>query len=98
MKYYTAYCNNYNYLTKTIINAKSREALVDKKKRHVLQNFLVATDGTLSPAENVALVQCVEQETLSLAKSRGFKCIFTSNSSPLTQVFEYNQSRSNRSI
>ena len=47
----------------------------------------VVTDSALlSPAENVALVQCVERETLTLAKSNGFRCIFTSNSSPLTQV------------
>ena len=60
--------------------------MADKSKRHVLQNFLVATDGTLSPAENVALVQLVEEQTLLLAKTRGYKCILTSNSSPLTQV------------
>ena len=111
----------------------NREALVDGKRGHVLQNFLVikiliymnqdrwkkvtarkkkdlwlirlklfyisfsfffkysfwkvVTDSALlSPAENVALVQCVERETLTLAKSNGFRCIFTSNSSPLTQV------------
>jgi len=47
----------------------------------------VVTDSALlTPAENVALVQCVERETLTLAKSNGFHCIFTSNSSPLTQV------------
>ena len=64
-----------------------REKLVEGKKGHVLQNFLVVTDGfQLTPAENVALVQCVEQETLALAKKNGFSCIFTSNSSPLTQV------------
>ena len=64
-----------------------REQLVEGKKGRVLQNFLVATDGVqLTPAENVALVQCVEQETLALAKNNGFSCIFTSNSSPLTQV------------
>ena len=61
---------------------------MDKKKRNVLQNFLVATDSSLSAAENVALVQFVEKETIKLAKSRGFKSIFTSNSSPLTQVSE----------
>jgi hypothetical protein len=63
-----------------------REQLVEGKKGRVLQNFLVATDGVLlTPAENVALVQCVEQETLVLAKNNRFSCIFTSNSSPLTQ-------------
>ena len=67
-----------------------REKLVEGKKGHVLQNFLVVTDGfQLTPAENVALVQCVEQETLALAKKNGFSCIFTSNSSPLTQVNEH---------
>jgi hypothetical protein len=50
-------------------------------------NHKVVTDSALlTPAENVALVQCVERETLALAKSNGFNCIFTSNSSPLTQV------------
>lgn len=64
-----------------------REELVDGREGHVLQNFLVVTDGShLTPAENVALVEVVEEETLALARKNGYQCIFTSNSSPLTQV------------
>ena len=80
----------YSYIIKITRISNYRESLVDGKKGQVLQNFLVATDGILlSPAENVALVQCVERETLSLAKRNGFQSIFTSNSSPLTQVIRY---------
>uniref|UniRef100_A0A0P5KZY5 Ss-alanyl conjugating enzyme n=2 Tax=Daphnia magna TaxID=35525 RepID=A0A0P5KZY5_9CRUS len=77
-----------DYVFEVLEHAKgpAREALVNGKKGHVLQNFLVVTDSALlTPAENVAVVQCVERETLALAKSNGYHCIFTSNSSPLTQ-------------
>ena len=47
---------------------------------------MMATHESLSPAENVTLIQFMEQETLKLAKHRGFVGVFTSNTNELTRV------------
>ncbi|KAK7072989.1 hypothetical protein SK128_006147 [Halocaridina rubra] len=39
----------------------------------------------LGPAENVELIQIMEEENLKLATSKGFKAVFTTNTSDLTQ-------------
>ncbi|ENN71671.1 hypothetical protein YQE_11595, partial [Dendroctonus ponderosae] len=45
----------------------------------------MATHSSLTPKENVAVFQFMEEEVQRLAKSRGFAGIFTTNTSPLTQ-------------
>lgn len=47
----------------------------------------MATHCSLSTKENVAVMKFLEDEVMNLAKSRGFEGIFTTNTSPLTQVF-----------
>ncbi|XP_066261449.1 beta-alanyl-bioamine nonribosomal peptide synthetase ebony isoform X2 [Euwallacea similis] len=54
-------------------------------KCKVQHSFMMATHSSLSPRENVAVFQFMEQENLKLAKERGFEGIFTTNTSPLTQ-------------
>ena len=57
---------------------------------------MMGTDAELSPAENVALIQLMEQETLKLAKSRGFIGVFTTNTNELTRVSSLQSSNSTR--
>lgn len=47
---------------------------------------MMATHSSLTTKENVAVMKFLEDETLRLAKERGFDGIFTTNTSPLTQV------------
>nr|CAH7759240.1 unnamed protein product [Callosobruchus chinensis] len=54
-------------------------------KGAVLHAFMMATHSSLSPKENVAVMQYMEGEVLKLAKDRNFTGIFTTNTSPLTQ-------------
>lgn len=51
-----------------------------------MYSFMMGTEKSLSPADNVAVVQAMEKEALVIARHRGFKGIFTTNSSPLTKV------------
>lgn len=55
-------------------------------KGQVLHSFMMATHSSLSPKENVAVMQFMEDEVLNLARGRNFAGIFTTNTSPLTQV------------
>ncbi|KAF7285868.1 hypothetical protein GWI33_009545 [Rhynchophorus ferrugineus] len=54
-------------------------------KGKVLHSFMMGTHSSLTPRENVAIFQFMENEELKLAKTRGFAGIFTTNTSPLTQ-------------
>lgn len=47
---------------------------------------MMATHASLTTKENVVVMKYLEDETLRLAKDRGFEGIFTTNTSPLTQV------------
>ncbi|XP_063239802.1 beta-alanyl-bioamine nonribosomal peptide synthetase ebony [Bacillus rossius redtenbacheri] len=62
-----------------------REKRLPRGKGQVLHSFMLATDAALSAQENVAVVQFMEQEVLSLARRRGFAGVFTTNTNPLTQ-------------
>lgn len=47
---------------------------------------MMATRSTLTPGENVSIMNFMEDEVLKLAIERQFAGIFTTNTSPLTQV------------
>jgi len=47
---------------------------------------MMATDESSTPAENVVLIQMMEQETIKVAKARGFNGVFTTNTNELTRV------------
>lgn len=52
----------------------------------MLHSFMMATDPSLSYQQNVEVMQFMEAEVLSMAQSKGFAGIFTTNTNPLTQV------------
>nr|XP_053634702.1 uncharacterized protein LOC128690171 [Cherax quadricarinatus] len=51
----------------------------------VLHAFVMGTLYNLTPLENVNLIQKMEKENLKLAREKGFKAVFTTNTSSLTQ-------------
>ncbi|KAJ8918616.1 hypothetical protein NQ315_013122, partial [Exocentrus adspersus] len=67
------------------IEGPVRDQKLPPGKGQVLHSFMMATHSSLSPKENVAVMQFMEDEVLNLATSRGFAGIFTTNTSPLTQ-------------
>ncbi|XP_075232512.1 nonribosomal peptide synthetase ebony [Lycorma delicatula] len=62
-----------------------REQYLPKKKGEVLHSFMMGTNQNLTPAENVSVMQFMEEEVIRLALHSDFTSIFTTNSSPLTQ-------------
>lgn len=64
-----------------------REKHFEKKTNLLIHSFMMATAETSTPSENVLLIQRMEQETLSLAKQRGFAGVFTTNTNELTRVY-----------
>lgn len=69
------------YLEKPI-----RDNQLPPGKNKVFHSFMMATDVELSAADNVLLMRLMEQKCLEIAKERKFCGIFTTNTSPLTQV------------
>ncbi|CAG9815434.1 unnamed protein product, partial [Phaedon cochleariae] len=67
------------------IEGPVRDNQLPPGKGTVLHAFMMGTHSSLSPKENVAVMQFTENEVLKLAKSRRFKGVFTTNTSPLTQ-------------
>lgn len=55
-------------------------------KGKILHTFMLATHSSLTAKENVAVMQFMESEILKLAERKGFTGIFTTNTSPVTQV------------
>lgn len=49
---------------------------------------MMGTDDSLSAADNVVMIQIMEQETIKLAKERGFAGVFTTNTNELTRVIK----------
>jgi hypothetical protein len=47
---------------------------------------MMATHPSLNYQQNVEVIQFMEAEVLNMAESKGFAGIFTTNTSPLTQV------------
>lgn len=52
---------------------------------------MMATDSNLSPRDNVAAIKALEHATMRIARERRFLGVFTTNTSPLTQVVTYCQ-------
>ncbi|KAF4531412.1 hypothetical protein B566_EDAN009654 [Ephemera danica] len=67
------------------IEGPIRETRLPTGRGNVLHSFMLGTDPDISSAENVELTQIMEQECLRIARDRGFRGIFTTNTSPLTQ-------------
>lgn len=63
-----------------------RETKLPKAKGKVLHCYMMATNQDLTPAENVIIMNKMEEECLNLARRKNFVGIFTTNTSPLTQV------------
>lgn len=63
-----------------------RETVLPQGKGKTLHSFMMGTKSYLTPKENVIVMQAMEEEVLKLARERGFEGIFTTNTSPLTQV------------
>lgn len=69
------------YLEKPI-----REYKLPKGKGQIIHNFMMATNSDLTSAENVLVMRQMEEYCLQFAKRKGYRGIFTANTSPLTQV------------
>ncbi|CAG9772921.1 unnamed protein product [Ceutorhynchus assimilis] len=67
------------------IEGPVRDNQLPSGKGKILHSFMMATHSSLTPRENVAVFQYMEDEVLKLAKTRGFAGILTTNTSPLTQ-------------
>jgi len=63
-----------------------REKQLPQEKGKVLHSFMMATNPSLNYQQNVEVMDFMEAEVLKLAQSKGFAGIFTTNTSPLTQV------------
>ncbi|XP_057376385.1 beta-alanyl-bioamine nonribosomal peptide synthetase ebony-like isoform X2 [Daphnia carinata] len=57
----------------------------EKRKNLLIHSFMMATAETITPVENVYLIQKMEEEILSLAKRKGFAGVFTTNANELTR-------------
>ena len=75
-----------SFSTVTIKFEILREKQLPQGKGKVLHSFMMATDPSLSYQQNVEVMDFMEAEVLRLAQSKGFAGIFTTNTSPLTQV------------
>lgn len=63
-----------------------RDYKLPKDKNKIIHNFMMATNGDLNPAENVLVIRQMEEYCLQFAKRKKYIGIFTTNTSPLTQV------------
>lgn len=63
-----------------------RETRLPKGLGKIFHSFMMATDQEVSAAENVLLMKEMEHQCLNVARRKGFAGIFTTNTSPLTQV------------
>lgn len=75
------------YLEKPI-----REKKLPKGKGQIIHNFMMATHSDLVPAENVIVMGEMEEYCLRVARNKEYGGIFTTNTSPLTQVIPYSRS------
>lgn len=63
-----------------------RDYKLPKGKGKIIHNSMMATSTDLSPAENVLAMRQMEEYCLQLTKQKKYVGIFTTNTSPLTQV------------
>nr|ATB56363.1 Ebony2 [Leptinotarsa decemlineata] len=71
------------------IEGPVRDSQLSPEKGENLHSFMMATHSSLTPKENVAVMQFIEGEVLNLAERRHFKGVFTTNTNPLTQQLGY---------
>ncbi|XP_026745827.1 uncharacterized protein LOC113507173 [Trichoplusia ni] len=67
------------------VEGSVRDTMLPPGKGTILHSFMMATAESLSPRENVSAIRALENATMDIAKERGFKGVFTTNTSPLTQ-------------
>lgn len=53
-----------------------------------MHSFLFGTDESLNCKDNIGVTAFTENENIKLAKSKGFKGIFATNTNPLIQHFD----------
>lgn len=63
-----------------------REYKLPKGKGQIIHNSMMTTSSELNAAENVLIMRQMEEYCLELAKRKKYAGIFTTNTSPLTQV------------
>ncbi|KAK4875342.1 hypothetical protein RN001_011764 [Aquatica leii] len=51
----------------------------------ILHSFMMGTNSSLTPKENVAVIQFMEEEVIRIASLKNFAGILTTNTNPLTQ-------------
>ena len=51
-----------------------------------MHGFISGIVDDISPAETVTLMHLIEEETIRMAKEKGYSKLITTNTSPLTRV------------
>ncbi|KAK5644614.1 hypothetical protein RI129_005914 [Pyrocoelia pectoralis] len=67
------------------VEGSVRDTELPAGKGKILHSFMMATNSTLTPKENVAVIQFMEKEVIRVARCSSFEGIFTTNTNPLTQ-------------
>lgn len=62
-----------------------REHQLPAGKRQIFHTLMMGTNAQLNAQENITVMQHMETEVLKLARRKGYVCILTTNTSPLTQ-------------
>lgn len=68
------------------LEAPIRERKLPKGKGQIIHNFMTSTSSDMNPAQNVIIMKEIEEYCLHLARRKEYAGIFTTNTSPLTQV------------
>lgn len=63
-----------------------RENVLPKGTGQLMHSFMMGTAEFVPPQQNIELIQYMEYENIKMARKHGFAGIFTTNTSPLTQV------------
>ncbi|CAH0721044.1 unnamed protein product, partial [Brenthis ino] len=67
------------------VEGSVRDTMLPEGKGAILHSFMMATDANLSARDNVSAIQALELATERIAREKGFRGVFTTNTSPLTQ-------------
>ncbi|XP_045506438.1 tyrocidine synthase 3 [Colias croceus] len=67
------------------VESSVRDTMLPGGKGTILHSFMMATSSTLTAGDNVSAIKELEIATMGVAKERGFRGVFTTNTSPLTQ-------------
>lgn len=71
------------------IEGPVRDEQLPPGKGKILHSFMMGTKSSLATKDNVVVMQFMEEEVLRIGRRRGFEGVFTTNTSPLTQVTRY---------